>query len=190
MTKWTSMRTVDTSSVCTTLGVCMGGWVRPCAVTTWSLNFKRPKRVWSDSRGPEQVIRFMSCRPLRFWHGKNNMGFIPWPKAKLLYKFHWILELTELTSEIQHLQYNRETYLLCRGKRRNLFLPKRVKDCVIYIMHIINYEKSFYKRYMNYTCGSSQVIRKLSFFCLQVTNEVYIILSWPVQIYTNTKGIQ
>lgn len=41
---------------------------------------------------------------------------------------------------------------------------------------------------MNHTCGSSQVIRKLSFFCLQVPNEVYVILSRPVQTKNNVLG--
>lgn len=36
---------------------------------------------------------------------------------------------------------------------------------------------------LNYTRGSSQVIRKLSFFCVQVADEVDIILPGPVKIF-------
>lgn len=36
---------------------------------------------------------------------------------------------------------------------------------------------------LNYTRGSSQVIRKLSFLCVQVADEVDIILPGPVKIF-------
>lgn len=38
----------------------------------------------------------------------------------------------------------------------------------------------------NFTCGSSQIIGKLSFFCLQVPNKVYIIFPRPEQTHTKS----